>query len=279
MPVCGTAQRSAGSAITKEWTGNAGTRGRDQAGLGRHQGGTNRQGGAGLGRRRRRSQGGIPPGDNRAARGAEPGGRRPAWLPYRVLPAGRRGGPHRRRPARLAVTAAQHAALGAGRPQGRAAVSVLPGSGTSLTGAETVIDIITDDMPYLVDSVTMELNRHGADILLIVHPVLTVHRDVAGAAHGADAAEADSDAVRESWIHVEVGQVEDNGRLEADLRRVLDDLRVAMEDQRRMRSRRPRPRRAARRRRPGRGRDQRAAGLAGGRALHLPRLPRLRPGR
>ncbi|MGH3248548.1 MAG: NAD-glutamate dehydrogenase domain-containing protein, partial [Trebonia sp.] len=138
-------------------------------------------------------------------------------------------------PARLAATAAAHAALGAGRPQGRAAVSVRPGD-ASLTGAETVIDIITDDMPYLVDSVTMELNRHGADILLIVHPVLTVHRDVAGAAHGADATDEDADAVRESWTHVEIGHVDDQERLAADLRRVLDDLRVAMEDQRRMRS-------------------------------------------
>jgi glutamate dehydrogenase len=139
-------------------------------------------------------------------------------------------------PSRLAATAAQHAALGAGRPQGRPAVRVRPGADTSLTGAETTIDIVTDDMPYLVDSVTMELNRHGADILLIVHPVLTVHRDVAGAAHGTDATESDADAVRESWIHVEIGHVDDPGRLEADLRRVLDDLRVAMEDQRRMRS-------------------------------------------
>jgi glutamate dehydrogenase len=142
-------------------------------------------------------------------------------------------------PARLAATAVQHAELGAGRPQGRPAVSVRSGAGIALTGAETVIDIVTDDMPYLVDSVTMELNRHDVDILLIVHPVLTVHRDVAGAAHGTsytDTGAADADAVRESWIHVELGHVEDPERLAADLRRVLDDLRVAMEDQRRMRS-------------------------------------------
>src|SRR5580658_1654220 len=75
-------------------------------------------------------------------------------------------------PVRLAATAAQHAALGANRPQGRPAVTVRPGADTSLTGAQTVIDIVTDDMPYLVDSVTMELNRHGVDVLLIVHPVL-----------------------------------------------------------------------------------------------------------
>jgi glutamate dehydrogenase len=144
-------------------------------------------------------------------------------------------------PARLAATAARHAALGVGRPQGRPAVGVRPGGDASLTGARTVIDIITDDMPYLVDSATMELNRHGADILLIVHPVLTVHRDVAGAARGASHTDtgtgaADADAVRESWIHVELGHVEAPEKLASDLRRVLDDLRVTMEDQRRMRS-------------------------------------------
>jgi glutamate dehydrogenase len=141
-------------------------------------------------------------------------------------------------PDRLAETVARHAALGASRPQGRPAVGVGPaqsGDGVvgSLTSAGTVVDIVTDDMPYLVDSVTMELNRHVADIRLIVHPVLTVRRDVAGTAHGI--ALAGDGSVRESWIHVELGQVADEQRLAGDLRRVLDDLRVAMEDQRRMR--------------------------------------------
>jgi glutamate dehydrogenase len=141
-------------------------------------------------------------------------------------------------PSRLAATAAQHAALGANRPQGRAAVGVRSGGDASLTSASAVVDIVTDDMPYLVDSVTMELNRHGADIQLIVHPLLNVHRDVAGNAHGA-AAEGTAegpDAVRESWIHVELGYLENHTQLASDLRRVLDDLRVTMEDQRRMRS-------------------------------------------
>ena len=141
-------------------------------------------------------------------------------------------------PDRLAETVARHAALGASRPQGRPAVGVRPaqssgGAVGALTSAGTVVDIVTDDMPYLVDSVTMELNRHAADIRLIVHPVLTVRRDVAGTAHGI--ALAGDGSVSESWIHVELGQVADEQRLAEDLRRVLDDLRVAMEDQRRMR--------------------------------------------
>ena len=173
-------------------------------------------------------------------------------------------------PARLAATAAAHAALGANRPQGRACVQVRATQGRDAdasltTGQGTVVDIVTDDMPYLVDSVTMELNRHAADIRLIVHPMLTVRRDVTGAAHGivpviedgadyrgvadyrgsaslltdrltGDERAGGDGTVRESWIHVELGHLEGQQDLAADLRRVLDDLRIAMEDQRRMRS-------------------------------------------
>ena len=47
-----------------------------------------------------------------------------------------------------------------------------------------MVDIVTDDMPYLVDSVTTELNRHEAEILLLVHPLLRVRRDVTGGLRG-----------------------------------------------------------------------------------------------
>jgi len=143
-------------------------------------------------------------------------------------------------PRRVAAVVAWHAALGASRPQGRAAVQVRDAGEASLTGSGTVVDIVTDDMPYLVDSVTMELNRHSADIRLIVHPLLTASRDVTGVAHGivlgGVGALTPAGGVPESWIHVELGHLPDQDKLAADLRRVLDDLRVAMEDQRRMRS-------------------------------------------
>ncbi len=147
-------------------------------------------------------------------------------------------------PGRLAATAAAHLALGTTRPQGRPCVSVRPADEASLTGTGTVVDLVTDDMPYLVDSVTMALNRQAADVRLIVHPMLTVRRDVAGGGHGlasdasaepANAEPTGASPVRESWIHVELSPVADDDALAADLRGVLDDLRVAMEDQRRMR--------------------------------------------
>ncbi len=44
----------------------------------------------------------------------------------------------------------------------------------------SVVDVVTDDMPYLVDSVTTELSRHGLGIHVVVHPVLRVRRDAEG---------------------------------------------------------------------------------------------------
>ena len=41
----------------------------------------------------------------------------------------------------------------------------------------TVVEIVNDDMPFLVDSVTMEVNRHGLTLHLIMHPIVAVARD------------------------------------------------------------------------------------------------------
>ncbi len=43
-----------------------------------------------------------------------------------------------------------------------------------------VLEIVNDDMPFLVDSVVGELNQRGLDIRLFVHPVFVVERDPAG---------------------------------------------------------------------------------------------------
>jgi glutamate dehydrogenase len=147
-------------------------------------------------------------------------------------------------PSRLAAAAQAHARLGQTRPQGRALVQVRePGDALvhPVSRAGLVVDIVTDDMPYLVDSVTTELNRHEAEIRLLVHPLLRVRRDVAGTLQGIlgvcgdDAPE--SGELTESWIHVELGSPRDKvtaEELAAGLRQVLDDVRVAVEDQPRM---------------------------------------------
>jgi glutamate dehydrogenase len=125
----------------------------------------------------------------------------------------------------LAAVAYAHATLALNRPQGRALVKV----------TESAVDIVTDDMQYLVDSVTTELNRHRADIDVIVHPLLRVGRDVTGAMRGVRALNGGNEPgeLTESWIHVEIGRPGDRvepQQLASDLRRVLEDVRVVVED-------------------------------------------------
>src|SRR6266480_2670113 len=96
----------------------------------------------------------------------------------------------------------------------------------------TVIEIVNDDMPFLVDSVTMEVNRHGLMLHLIMHPIVAVDRGPEGTLMGVAGAEA-KDARRESFIHVEVDRMTDSAELDAlatDIVRVLDDVRAAVDD-------------------------------------------------
>ncbi|VTU25596.1 NAD-specific glutamate dehydrogenase [Variovorax sp. PBS-H4] len=105
----------------------------------------------------------------------------------------------------------------------------------------TIIEMVNDDMPFLVDSVTMEVNRHGLTLHLIIHPLMAVDRGADGVLRGlASEAGASPDARRESFIHVEVDRVPEPARMEAlavDLERVLDDVRRAVADWKLMRER------------------------------------------
>src|SRR5574338_1648961 len=77
----------------------------------------------------------------------------------------------------------------------------------------TVVEIVNDDMPFLVDSVTMEVNRQGCTLHLLDHPLFGTRRDAEGRllAFGAPG----SGERQESLIHVEVDREIDPSRLEA----------------------------------------------------------------
>jgi glutamate dehydrogenase len=105
----------------------------------------------------------------------------------------------------------------------------------------TVVEVISDDMPFLVDSLGMELARQGYGIHLTIHPVISVRRDEAGALEqilspGSDA----PGAIAESFMHIEVDRETDAERLAsllAGIERVLGEVRVAVEDWEPMRMR------------------------------------------
>ena len=100
----------------------------------------------------------------------------------------------------------------------------------------TVVETVTDDIPFLVDSVSMELTRHRKSIHLVVRPIFHVRRDESGALVELDGAEGRA----ESLIHVEIDRQSDPAvveQLRADLVRVLGDVRAAVDDWPAMRQR------------------------------------------
>ena len=147
-----------------------------------------------------------------------------------------------------------------------------PGSGSTRptfddhgwASTHSVVEVVIDDMPFLLDSISMELVRQGCGLHLVVHPVIArrvVHprrdRPPAGPASG--------------WR-----------QLRADLLAVLEDVRAAVEDWPAMRAQavslaaelqeRPPPGEAE-----DADRGARLPPLPGRRPLRLPRLPGLRP--
>ncbi|MBL8438600.1 MAG: NAD-glutamate dehydrogenase [Zoogloeaceae bacterium] len=104
----------------------------------------------------------------------------------------------------------------------------------------TVIEILQRDMPFLVDSITMEVNRQGLTQHLIIHPVIKIQRDDAGLLVGVVADRGAPEGRFESVIHVEVGrrtEAADLAALEQGLARVLGDVTAAVEDWRPMQER------------------------------------------
>ncbi len=95
----------------------------------------------------------------------------------------------------------------------------------------SVIEFINDDMPFLVDSIAMEINRQGIAIQQIAHPLFGIVRDNHGAISGIDAA-GDGKKL-ESWIHIEIERLTDPARIKAlgdGLVTVLSDVRAAVAD-------------------------------------------------
>ncbi|MCI0688732.1 MAG: NAD-glutamate dehydrogenase [Sporichthyaceae bacterium] len=150
-----------------------------------------------------------------------------------------------RSPENLLGAAVSQYQLAAQRPQGTANIRVYtPGVASDGWSAadHTVVEVVTDDMPFLVDSVTMLLSQQNRAIHVVIHPQLTVRRDLAGALlkviDTADPHRMPDEAAIESWMHIEIDRETDPERLAAltaDLQRVLHDVREVVEDENKMR--------------------------------------------
>ncbi|MBO1269015.1 NAD-glutamate dehydrogenase [Arthrobacter cavernae] len=154
----------------------------------------------------------------------------------------------------LLERARYHRSLAERRTPGQAVIGVLNEADASL------VAIVTDDMPYLVPSVTAEIARDNASIRILVHPTFIVSRDPTthaltdvrrgplrtGLPSGVDLhAQAtpsvpsapmhhgDGGPLTEAWIAVEISRLPDEAsadRLVERLQTVLGDVRAAAED-------------------------------------------------
>ncbi|MFI6292964.1 NAD-glutamate dehydrogenase [Nonomuraea sp. NPDC050790] len=146
-----------------------------------------------------------------------------------------------RNPIDVYGPAMSHKQLAEVRPQGRAVVRAFTPTleDNGWDPGHSVVEVVTDDMPFLVDSVTMELDRLDIGIHLVVHPQMRVRRDMTGKMLGRGQEDATGQMLVESWIHIEIDRQADPEvlkRLEADLQRVLADVRHAVEDFAKMRA-------------------------------------------
>jgi len=99
------------------------------------------------------------------------------------------------------------------------------------TDTKTVIDIVTDDMPFLVDSVANAVAQKQLTIHRLLHPVVCVDRNEKGELQSLESYCGDKSR-RESMMYLELDRADARGRQElaADLRRVLGDVRLAVRD-------------------------------------------------
>ena len=97
----------------------------------------------------------------------------------------------------------------------------------------TVLQILNDDMPFLVDSVTMALADMGIGVHVLGHPVVALTRDKAGKLTGV------GEGTSESYLHVEIDRQPQDAlaKIEKRVRAVLSDVRAIVVDWEQMRDR------------------------------------------
>ena len=134
-----------------------------------------------------------------------------------------------RPPEQLFHIAQQHWLMAHQRHPGETLIHLKP---PCRPGGLAALRTVTDDVPFLVDSVAMAVRDAGTAIDWTVHPVIQVRRDAHGHLTQVTGV-GDGEQPAESMIYVEfepLADDEDYARLQDILERVLGDLRVVVDD-------------------------------------------------
>ena len=106
----------------------------------------------------------------------------------------------------LAALATSNLEFGSVRRDGETLLRV-----TQLDADTTAVDIVTGDVPYLVDSLRAELERRSCPAERVLHPQIVVQRDADGRLSRVldidDNAPVPEDAIVESWMHIELDDI------------------------------------------------------------------------
>ena len=138
-----------------------------------------------------------------------------------------------RPPAALIAAAEALWQFMAERRPGKAKIQILSpvDKANAWTQGRTIVQIVNDDMPFLVDSVTACLNALELVVHLVIHPVVPVVRAGGGKLIAID--EASPDALSESIMQIEIAGRADAAlqkKITTDLEAVLGDVRAAVVD-------------------------------------------------
>jgi len=125
-------------------------------------------------------------------------------------------------PDELAAMVVSLAGLAQHRLPGEARIRVLPAG----RFPHPVVEIITDDMPFLVDSVLAALAHHGRKLRQVLHPVLPVTRAEDGTLQAMGEGPLRESMMRISFANTDAA----TGQTEALIAATLADVRAAVAD-------------------------------------------------
>jgi glutamate dehydrogenase len=141
----------------------------------------------------------------------------------------------------MARIALDHLDFGAVRRHGQALLRIYNANEKEhgYVSPYTFVEMVNDDMPFLVDSVAAAINRRNFAVHITVHPIIAVRRDNKGKLTGV-AAPGSTKARSESFIRFAITRETDEKELKAlqrEISKVLSDVRVAVRDWEAMRKR------------------------------------------
>ncbi|MEX2495928.1 MAG: NAD-glutamate dehydrogenase, partial [Woeseia sp.] len=144
-----------------------------------------------------------------------------------------------RSPKTIGKAALSHLEFAAARKPGQALLRILNPSEPQhgYQSSYTIVEMVNDDMPFLVDSVSAAIDRQDLTIHTTIHPVLRVKRDAAGELQDI-LPRSSGEGEFESFIRIAIDREPNEQHrniLEHEISKVLSDVRVSVRDWRKMR--------------------------------------------